>query len=147
MDNLYKYINAAVMPFWLAMILAPRHPLTEKASRSSTVFGIAALHYLGTLIAAMLDNSDEGMPDLTRLEGIQKGFGTPSGALAAWTHMATLDLFTGAWIYRQARRLRAPDAVRIISLLLTLMTGPLGLLFFLLWRATRKGEQLAGFDM
>lgn len=147
MDKIYKYVNASVMPVWLAMIFAPRHPLTEKASRSSTVFGVAALHYLGALIAAVLQNSRGSMPDLTRLEGLQKALSTPTGALTAWTHMLTWDLFAGAWIYRQSRRLRAPDVVRVVSLLLTLITGPAGLLFFLFWRAIRKGEQLPGFDM
>jgi hypothetical protein len=56
-----------------------------------------------------------------------------------------LDLFTGAWIYRQCRRLYAPDWVRVISLFFTFANGPLGLLIFLFWRVTgaKEGEALA----
>ena len=63
--------------------------------------------------------------------------------------MLALDLFTGAWIYSQARRLNAPAWVRIPSLLFTFMGGPFGLLLFLLWRAlgTEKGEALPGVNM
>ena len=48
--------------------------------------------------------------------------------------MLALDLFTGAWIYRQCQRLNAPAWIRIPALLFTLMAGPFGLLFFLTWR-------------
>jgi hypothetical protein len=54
--------------------------------------------------------------------------------------MLALDLFTGAWIYRQCRRLNAPAWVRIPALLFTLMTGPFGLLLFLFWRLIGSGE-------
>jgi hypothetical protein len=52
--------------------------------------------------------------------------------------MLALDLFAGAWIYRQARRLNAPAGVRLLALLFTLMTGPFGLLIFLMWRLIAK---------
>ena len=48
--------------------------------------------------------------------------------------MLALDLFTGAWIYRQCQRLNAPAWIRIPALLFTLMAGPFGLLIFLVWR-------------
>ena len=72
------------------------------------------------------------MPEFTSLEGISAGLGTREGALGAWSHMLALDLFTGAWIYRQCRRLNAPAWVRIPALFFTLMTGPFGLLIYLL---------------
>ena len=56
--------------------------------------------------------------------------------------MLALDLFTGAWIYRQSRRLDAPAWVRVPSLFFTLMSGPFGLLLFLLWRTLSSGQQL-----
>ncbi len=70
-------------------------------------------------------------------------------ALAVWAHMLALDLFTGVWVYREARRLNAPGAVRIVTLFFTLMSGPFGLLLFLLWRAlgARKGDALPGIEM
>ena len=135
MEILFKLINAFPMPVWLAMMFAPNHPLTKRASHSSTIFAIASLNYVVALIQAMRGGSDnEGLPNFTTLEGISKGFGTPEGALAGWAHMLALDLFTGAWIYRQCQRLNAPAWIRIPALLFTLMTGPFGLLIFLTWR-------------
>ena len=54
MDTFFKLINAFPMPLWLAMMFAPEHPLTERASRSTTVFMLAALQYVGALIAAKI---------------------------------------------------------------------------------------------
>ena len=56
--------------------------------------------------------------------------------------MLALDLFTGAWIFRQCRRLNAPGWVRIPALLFTLMTGPFGLILFLIWYGRSFGDSL-----
>lgn len=149
METYFRYLNLFPMPLWLAMLFAPNHPLTERGSRSSTVFGVAALNYLGALLLALRQGSGDRMPDFTTLDGIRRGLANRPGALAAWSHMLALDLFTGAWIYRQARRLDAPAWVRIPSLLFTLLAGPFGLLLFLLWRSLGggKGEALPGVRM
>jgi hypothetical protein len=149
MERTYRYLNLFPMPLWLAMLFAPNHPLTERASRSSAVFITAALNYLGALVLAMRRGDGAGLPDFTTLDGVRRGLGTPAGALAGWSHMLALDLFTGAWVYRQARRLDAPAWIRVPALLFTLMAGPLGLAIFLVWRwlSRGKGEALPGVRM
>ncbi len=152
MDAFFKYLNFAPMPLWLAMMFAPNHPLTERLSRSSAIFGLGAFHYVIAIIVAIRRGTQErevaGLaknPDVMSLGGIQTFLSTPSGTLAAWAHMLALDLFTGGWIYRQAQRLHAPGWVRIGSLLFTLLSGPFGLLLFLLWRVfgANEGESLS----
>ncbi len=150
MNNFFKYLNFLPMPLWVAMMFAPNHPLTRRLGRSSAIFGWSAFHYVLAVIVAIKRGSQEreaaGLaknPDVTSLSGIQTLLGTPSGTLAAWAHMLALDLFTGGWIYRQSQRLRAPAWVRIGSLFFTLMSGPLGLLLFLLWRFFGAGAKEA----
>jgi hypothetical protein len=141
MNKLFQYINSFPMPLWLAMMFAPRHPLTERASRSSAILGIAALHYVISLIIAMRSsNENSAQGNFTSLNGVNVLLSTRQGTLAAWAHMLALDLFTGAWIFRQCRKLDAPAWVRIPSLFGTLMAGPAGLLFFLVWRAFGGGQ-------
>ena len=139
MDTFFKYLNLFPMPLWLAMIFAPNHSLTNRMARSSSIFGVMAVHYLLALLNAVRNGSTM---NLTTLEGISKGLGTKEGALAGWAHFLALDLFTGAWIYRQCQRLDAPTWVRIPALFFTLMMGPFGLLLFLLWRGigAQRGE-------
>jgi hypothetical protein len=149
MEKLFRLANAYPLPIWLAMIFAPRHPWTERASRSTVLLGGAAVNYIVALLAALRGDGAGKMPDFSSLEGVRQGLSTPPGALAGWNHMLALDLFTGAWIYRQSRRLNAPAWVRVPALLFTLLAGPVGLLFFLIWRAlgANKGAALPGFTM
>ncbi len=149
-DKFFQLINLLPMPVWLAMMFAPNHKLTRRASRSSAIFGIMGLTYVTALIAAIRGGSSSetgdstgGGMDFTSLDGIRRGLGTREGALAGWAHFLALDLFAGAWIYRQAQKDGAPAWVRIPALFFTLMTGPFGLLLFLIWRiANGKGEQI-----
>lgn len=142
METFFRMINLYPMPLWLAMMFAPNHPLTERASRSSTVFGLAAVSYVFSLFIGLRSGSgnDQRFPDFTTLDGLSKAVGTKEGALGFWSHALALDLFTGAWIYRQCRKLGAPSWVRIPALFFTLMTGPLGLLLFLIWRIFGGGQ-------
>jgi hypothetical protein len=135
MDKFFQFVNLLPMPLWLAMMFAPNQPITKKASRSSFVFIVVCLNYMLSLLNAMR-GGDEKMTavDFTSLDGIRRGLGTPEGALAGWTHMLALDLFTGAWIYRQCQQQAAPAWVRIPALAFTLMTGPFGLFLFLILR-------------
>ena len=147
MESFFRFINLYPMPLWLAMMFFPRHALTQRAARSGTVFGIAAFNYVFALAIGLRSGAgnDDGFPDFTTLEGISEALGNKPGALGAWSHMLALDLFTGAWIYRQCLRLGAPAWVRIPALFFTLMTGPFGLLLFLIWRlvAARQPEALS----
>lgn len=145
MDKLFQFANLLPMPVWLAMMIAPRAQLTQKASRSSFVFGLAALSYVFSLLLSVVMGRKQGSTaispaDFTSLDGVRKGLGTREGALAAWSHMLALDLFAGAWIYRESMRLNAPAWVRVPSLFFTLMTGPFGLLLFLIWRVLGAGQ-------
>jgi len=149
MESFYKIVNLSVMPLWLLMLLAPGRRVTDRMARSSAIFAAAAVNYAVALVLALRGTRPGETPDFRTLEGLRKGLGTPGGALGARSHMAAGDLFAGAWIYRQARRLNTPGWVRTLALLLSLFTGPLGVLFFLVWRsvAARKGEALPGYDM
>jgi len=149
MDRFYRIVNLSVMPLWLLMLLAPGRRVTDRAARSSAIFGAAAVNYLAALALALRRAKPGEAPDFRTLDGLSRGLGTPGGALAAWSHMAAGDLFSGARIYRQARRLNAPGWLRTVALLLALFTGPLGIFVFLIWRAiaARKGEALPGYEM
>ncbi len=144
MNRFFQYINFLPLPLWLGMMFAPRHPLTERASRSHSVFALAALNYVISLAIAIRSMRQQGQAiNMMTLDGVTAGLSNRPGALAAWAHMLALDLFTGAWIYRQCRKLDAPSWVRIPALFATLMAGPAGLLYFLGWR-TWRGDRTVG---
>ena len=139
MDRFFQYLNLFPMPVWLAMMFAPRHALTERVSRSGPLFMLVGLNYILALFLAVRRARQAGSPlDLMTLDGIRAGIGTREGAVTAWAHMLALDLFAGAWIYRECRRLDAPGWIRIPALFATLMAGPAGLTGFLAWRAIKR---------
>lgn len=130
------------------MLFFPGHPLTERLSRSTTLFGLAGLNYIIASVIALKQGAlnPSKLTDFNSLEGLRPILGSRSGALATWGHMLALDLFTGAWIYRQSRRLQAPTWLRVTALFFTFATGPFGLLIFLLWRGLYRGEILESGD-
>jgi len=145
MERFFQYLNMFPMPLWLAMMFAPRHPLTERLSRPGPLLIIAGLNYVAALVLAVQRGRQQGTPiDFTSLEGVRAGLSTREGTVAAWAHMLALDLFAGAWIYRECRRLEAPARVRIPSLFATLMAGPAGLAAFLVWQL--RTRRLAPLD-
>ena len=131
MDTLFWLANALVAPFWLLMIALPHWPGTRRLLQSFWIVAPAALYVLlgvtqaGALLAATRDLSPAGLVAL---------FGTPAGALLAWVHMLTLDLFAGRWIYLDGTERQAPAPLLAPVLLLTLLTAPLGLSLYLLIR-------------
>src|SRR3954453_14401957 len=91
MEALFWLANGAVAPFWLLMIALPRWSGTRRIVRSPWIIAptlalstLLALTQAGALVAATRDLSLAGLATL---------FGTPAGALLAWVHMLTLDLF------------------------------------------------------
>ena len=82
METFFKYLNTFPMPLWLAMMFAPNHPLTKRGSRSSSVLGIAAAHYVLAIINAVRQDQNSGGEmklDIMSLEGVRTGLSSPAG--------------------------------------------------------------------
>jgi Domain of unknown function (DUF4281) len=139
MEAIFGVMNLTVLPFWLAMILAPRWRGTQRLV--SGPWGVLApvLAYLVLVVPRL----PEIVPVVARpeLPAVAALLGTPAGATIAWAHFLAFDLFVGRWIYldgqkHQDRQLSAWVLSPI--LLLTLLLGPLGLLAYGLTLAVRR---------
>ncbi len=75
------------------------------------------------------------------IDGIASMFSRPEIALVGWIHYLAFDLFIGGWQLQTARREFLPKGMVAISLLLTMVMGPAGLLFFLLVRFVINSRQ------
>ena len=96
----WQVLNSAVMPLWVAMILAPRSRATKwLMDRSGWWFaGYSAAYVVQLVQTATTSGPPEFGPD-----GLREGLSTPAGFLTGWTHFLAFDLFVGAWIVRTAR--------------------------------------------
>jgi len=135
LSQLFALCNAAVVPFWLMLVLAPRWSWTQRIVHS----GVAPAA-LGSVYLALLATSPEAPEgaSFASLDGVMLFFSVPHGALAGWVHYLVFDLFVGAWEARDAQRHDIPQLALAPCLLLTFMLGPIGLLLYLGIRAALR---------
>jgi len=134
-EGLFAAFNIAIVPFWLLLIFAPRWIWTDRILHSiwlPIAIGIWALTLGVSSPAAPADASMGTLPGVILL------IGGAHGTLTVWTLLMCWDLLAGAWLSRDARRLKIHHAWVVVSLLVTLMLGVLGLLLYLVIRAIRR---------
>ncbi len=130
----FSLLNLAVVPWWGLWLVAPRSARALRAASHSGIFLALAVAY-ALLLAAAVGGGGLGGAGYAPLRA---ALATPLGFLAGWTHYLVFDLFVGAWILRESRRL---DLEPRPYLLLALLVGPVGLGGFLL----RRGLRLRSF--
>ncbi len=74
------------------------------------------------------------------LENLKVSFGRDEVLVLGWVHYLVFDLFVGAWIVRDSSVLKIGQLTIVPALILTLLAGPIGLLFYLVlrWFYTKK---------
>lgn len=112
---------------------------TQRISAVSVPLLLAAVYL--TLVILYFSKSGGGFGSLAQ---VSKLFQNPYVLLAGWIHYLAFDLFTGAWLVRDAERLRIAHAFVVPCLLLTFLFGPIGLLtWFLIRTSLRQKAVLA----
>lgn len=131
--RLFELGNLVVMPFWLAMIFAPRWSWTERLLRSWWIAAVPALFY-AVLVVPQLPAL---LPLLAKptLEAIAPLLGSTDGAAIGWLHFLAFDLFVGRVVYLDAKERGVPWPVSSLVLVTVLLVGPLGFLAHLVVRS------------
>ena len=130
-DALFVALNAAVIPAWLLLALAPRWPWTPRLA-GGVMPALLAVVYVILIVTG------HGQGDFLSLAGIRRLFDAPMFLLAGWVHYLAFDVFVGTWEVQDAQRRGVPHGLVLPCLLLTLLFGPAGLLlYFGLRRFTR----------
>ena len=132
MNAIFLAATIGVGPFWFLMALRPRATITHRLMRTpwpvvgvGLVYASLVLPNVGAILETLLS------PTLT---AISASLATPEGSLAVWLHVLAFDLLAGRfiWLDGLSRGVGAP--LRIASLTLALMFGPIGLLLHLALR-------------
>ena len=130
-ENIYLVANWGVIPFWLLLIVAPYHQLTNFLTQSVIPFLLFAVGYVYLSYNIYLDgNIFDSFELYEGLDGLYSMFSNEALLLVFWLHFLAISLFTGALIVRDARKHFIPKVITIPSLILTYFTGPLGLVFY-----------------
>ena len=130
-ENIYLAANWGVIPFWLLLIFAPNHGLTNFFTQSIIAPLLLAIGYIYLTFNLYLDeNIFDGFELYSGLDGLYSMFANEILLLVFWLHFLSISLFAGAWIVRDARKFLIPKIITIPSLVLTYFSGPVGLVVY-----------------
>ena len=130
-ENIYLVANWGVIPFWLLLILAPNHGLTNFLAQSVIAPLLLATGYSYLSYNLYLEkNVFDGFELYSGLDGLYSMFANEILLLIFWLHFLAISLFAGAWIIRDARRYLIPKIITIPSLILTYFSGPVGIVIY-----------------
>jgi len=134
-ENIYLAANWGVIPFWLLLIFAPNHSLTNFFVQSIIVPMLLAVGYIYLSYNLYLENNIfDGFELYGSLDGLYSMFANESLLLIFWLHFLAISLFAGSWIVRDSKRYLVPKIITIPSLILTYFTGPVGILVYWFFR-------------
>ena len=134
-ENIYLAANWGIIPFWLLLIFAPNHSLTNFFVQSIIVPMLLAVGYIYLSYNLYLENNIfDGFELYSGLDGLYSMFANESLLLIFWLHFLAISLFAGSWIVRDSKRYVIPKIITIPSLILTYFTGPVGILVYWFFR-------------
>ena len=130
-ENIYLVANWGVIPFWLLLIFAPNHGLTNFFTQSIIAPLLLAIGYCYLSYNLYLEKNIFGGFELySGLNDLYSMFANEILLLVFWLHFLAISLFAGAWIVRDARKHLIPKIIIIPSLILTYFSGPVGLYIY-----------------
>ena len=130
-ENIYLVANWGVIPFWLLLIFAPYHGLTNFFTQSIIPLLLLAIGYIYLSYNLYLEkNLFDGFELYSGLDDLYSMFANEILLLTFWLHFLSISLFAGAWIVRDAKRYFIPKIITIPSLVLTYFSGPVGLVIY-----------------
>ena len=134
-ENIYLAANWGIIPFWLLLIFAPYHSLTNFFVQSIIAPLLLVIGYIYLSYNLYLENNIfDGFELYSGLDGLYSMFANESLLLIFWLHFLAISLFAGSWIVRDSKRYFVPKIITIPSLILTYFTGPLGILVYWFFR-------------
>ncbi|MDC1092849.1 ABA4-like family protein [Pelagibacteraceae bacterium] len=130
-EKIYLIANWGVIPFWLLLIVLPNHQITNFFVHSIIIPLLISTAYGYLSYNIFLDgNILDGFELYNGLDGLYSMFSSEALLLVFWLHFLTISLFAGAWIVRDSKKYFIPKAVTVPSLILTYLSGPVGLVFY-----------------
>jgi hypothetical protein len=133
-DLLFDIASRAVLPGWLLLAFLPHWRWSARLISGVLIPALLGGLYL-VLLVRSYGTSGGGFGSLAEVRTL---FQDPWLLLVGWVHYLAFDLFIGAWEVRDAQRIGLHHLLVVPCLGLTLMFGPVGLLLYLVLRASVK---------
>ena len=125
----FNATNTVALIAWCALVLFPSRRLLTILCGCVVPTLLASCYFL--IIVWKFAENGPPPEDVMTINGLRSVFSDDWVFVAAWTHYLCFDLFVGAWIARDAVRIRMPAFIRTASLILTFLSGPIGFLLYM----------------
>ena len=135
LELMFKAAHGVVLVGWLALFFAPLRPSALIGAAGLISVLLAATY---TLLFVASGRAASILATNYTLDGIGVFFADPALRLLGWVHYLAFDLWVGTWEAEEAERIGLPHGFLLLSLVLTFLLGPVGLLSFLLFRTLRR---------
>ena len=139
-EQLFSLCGMLVLPGWLLLVFLPRWRWTARLVWPVVIPLLLALIYL-YLVATTFGRTPGGFGSLAEVSLL---FSNSWVLLAGWIHYLAFDLFVGSWEVRDAQRVGVHHLLVVPCLVLTFMFGPVGLLLYLILRASLRRRLAVG---
>ena len=134
-ENIYYISNIGVIPCWLLLIFFPNHIITKFFVKSVIIpFLLSTAYILVSYQIYITENIFEVFSLYLGLNELYALFSNEAFLLIFWLHFLSINLFVGSWIANDSRIYMISKFFVIISLVMTYLTGPVGLVFYWLFR-------------
>ncbi len=135
-EYIYLWANFGVIPFWLMLILIPGYRITQILINSILLPLILSSAYIYVIYQFFLLDEPifEAFKIYLSIENLYTLFATESFLLVFWLHFLAINLFIGSWISKDGIKYNIPRFINGISLVLVYFMGPVGLVFYWIFR-------------
>jgi hypothetical protein len=129
-DDFYWYASVLIFIPWGLLILAPKYRYTETIAFVAAVVLLVAAAWF--TIQYLTDTEEGG--SLLSLEGFNRLFRSEQMLLTGWFNYLSFCLLVGVWQVNDSQREKIPSLFVAPALIMTMITGPAGLLLYLVIR-------------
>lgn len=130
----FKICSSFVLLGWILLIFAPKWKLSQPIVLYGVVL-ILALVYLALIVPTILSFDPDAFSTLSNVKAL---FQDDTALTAGWVHYLVFDLFVGAYIVREGVKEEMSRWKYTLCLPFTFMFGPIGLLFFYIFKFSKK---------
>ena len=136
----FTICSTLIVPFWLLMILAPKHAFTSKLMKSIWVvvpfmlaYAVLEIPYIATSVPLFIKPNFSAITQLFRVE---------NHVALAWIHFIAADLFVGRWVFLDSRERNMNIWAMAPILFFTAMLCPFGFILYMIYRTARGGAHV-----
>ena len=135
-ENIYLWSNFLVLPFWLMLIFIPNYRITQILINSIILPLFFSAAYIYVAYQIILSNESIGnfFNLYLDLENLYALFSIDGFLIIFWLHFLAINLFMASWVSRDSVKYNIPRIILLLSLILVYFSGPVGLVFYWIFR-------------